>query len=82
MKEIISHAPQPSVTSPETARSAFEELVVKLLFELEVECQWNAEFTLPEWIAPTFAAAQQAYAAWNQAVDALPIDPSEKGPIV
>jgi hypothetical protein len=73
---------QSSALSPEAARSAFEDLVVKLFFELEAECRLNATFALPAWIAPTFAAAQQAYAAWNQAVDALPTDTSEKGPIV
>ena len=40
--------PQPPVTSPEAARSAFEEVVVKLFFELEAECQWNAAIALPE----------------------------------
>lgn len=70
---------EPPVISSEAARAALEDLAVKLFFEVEAECQVNAAFILPAWIAPTFAAVQQAYAAWNQAVDALPTATPEKG---
>jgi hypothetical protein len=62
---------QPHLTSAAEARRTFEELVVQLFFELEGEAQANPKFALPTWIAPTFAAAQAAYAVWEQAVNAL-----------
>jgi hypothetical protein len=69
---------EPQTIRPEVARSAFEELVIRLFFELEAECQVNAAFALPGWIASTFAATQQAYAVWDQTVEALPTDTSEE----
>jgi hypothetical protein len=79
-KEVVSHVQRAPAISLEAARSAFEDLAVKLFFKLEAECQVNAVFALPAWIAPTFAAAQQAFAVWNQAVDAIPTATPEKGP--
>ncbi len=69
----------PAGTSPEAARCIFGDLILKLFFELDTECQENPDFALPEWITPTFFAAQQVYAIWNQAVDALLTDIPEKG---
>jgi hypothetical protein len=61
----------PQLASATEARRAFEERLTILFLELEGEAQANPVFTLPACIAPTFQAAQQAYAAWHQAVDAL-----------
>lgn len=60
----------PLLTSVAEARQAFEEQVIKLFFELEAEQASNPRFTLPAWMAPTFAAAKQTYDVWEQAVTA------------
>jgi len=66
------------VINSEAAHSAFRRLAINLFFELDLECRLNAAFVLPTRIAPTFAAAQEAYAVWMQAVDTLTTENSEE----
>ncbi|HEY7346986.1 MAG TPA: hypothetical protein VH599_01610 [Ktedonobacterales bacterium] len=64
----------PQLASATEARHTFVERLTTLFLELEGEAQANPAFALPACIASTFQAAQQAHAAWHQAVNALLTD--------